>query len=338
MEVISMAENKGVMVCGEIIEGKLSSTTTELLGGGRGLADALGEELSLVLMGSGVGHLTGEAIAFGAEKVYVVDDPLLKDYQTDSYLAVMEKVVKQVSPNILLLGQTAMGRDLAPRLAFRLDTAVSMDCVELSIDPESKLMLQTRPVYGGNARAIFTCEGTRPQMATVRSKAMEPLERDDSRKGEVISIESGLDPSMIRTKVVEKVKEEVVGIKLEDAEVIVCGGRGMGSAEAFQELEALAKVLGAAVGASRPPCDNGWVPSSLQVGLTGKIVSPTLYIAVALSGSSQHMSGCSGSKNIVAINKDPEANIFKEARFGIVGDYKKVLPAFTQKVKELLGG
>jgi electron transfer flavoprotein alpha subunit len=213
-----------------------------------------------------------------------------------------------------------------------------MDCVELSIDPDSKLLLQTRGVYGGNAKATYICEGTKPQMATVRAKAMDPLERDDSRKGEVITIESGLDPSMIRTKVVDRVKEEVVGIKLEDAEVIICGGRGMGSAEAFQELEPLAKALGAAIGATRPPCDNGWVPASLQVGLTGKIVSPTLYIAVALSGSSQHMSGCSGSKNIIAINKDAEANIFKEARYGVVADYKKVLPAFTEKVKELLGG
>lgn len=332
-----MAEYKGVMVCGEIIEGKLAPITTELLGGGRGLADNLGEELSLVLMGSDIGDLGKEAIAFGADKVYVVDDPLLKDYQTDSYLAVIEKVVNQVSPNILLLGQTSMGRDLAPRLAFRLDTAVSMDCVELAIDPDSKLLLQTRPVYGGNARAIYTCEETKPQMATVRAKAMDPLERDDARKGEVITIESGLDPSMIRTKVVDKVKEEVVGVKLEDADVVITGGRGMGSADAFQELEPLAKALGAAIGATRPPCDNGWVPASLQVGLTGKIVSPTLYIAVALSGSSQHMAGCSGSKNIVAINKDAEANIFKEARFGVVGDYKKVLPAFTEKVKELLG-
>jgi len=332
-----MSEYKGVMVFGEIIEGKLAPITIELLGGGRGLADNLGEELSLVLLGSGIGDLGKEAIAFGADKVYVVDDPLLKDYQTDSYVAVMEKVVKQVSPNILLIGQTAMGRDLAPRLAFRLDTAVSMDCVELSIDPDSKLLLQTRPVYGGNARAIYTCEGTKPQIATVRAKAMDPLERDDARKGEVITIESGLDPSLIRTKVVDKVKEEVAGIKLEDADVVVCGGRGMGSAEAFQELEPLAKALGAAIGATRPPCDNGWVLASLQVGLTGKIVSPTLYIAVALSGSSQHMAGCSGSKNIIAINKDAEANIFKEARFGVVGDYKKVLPAFTAKVKELLG-
>jgi len=326
------------MVCGEVSEGKLAAITKELLGGGRTLADALSEELSVVLMGSGIGDLASETIAFGADKVYVIDDPLLADYQTDSYLAVMEKVIKQVAPNILLLGQTAIGRDLAPRLAFRLGTAVAMDSVELSIDPESKLMLATRPVYGGNARAIYACEETRPQMATVRAKAMEPQEMDESTKGEVINIDSGLDPSMIRTKVVDKVKEEVIGVKLEDAEVVVCGGRGMGDAEAFTELEALAKLLGGAVGASRPPCDSGWVPSSLQIGLTGKIISPTLYIGVALSGSSQHMAGCSGAKNIIAINKDAEANIFKEARFGVVGDYKKLLPAFTQKVKELLSG
>ena len=332
-----MAENKGVMVCGEIAEGKLAAITLEMLGGARALADALGEELSLVLMGSGIGNLATEAIGFGADKVYVVDDPLLADYQTDSYLAVMEKVVKQIAPNILLLGQTAMGRDLAPRLAFRLETAVAMDCIELSIDPESKLMLGTRPVYGGNARGVYACD-TRPQMATVRAKAMEAKERDDSRKGEVINIESGLDPSVIRTKVVDKVKEAVVGVKLEDAEVVVCGGRGIGSAEAFQDLQELAKLLGGAMGATRPPCDNGWVPSTIQVGLTGKIVSPTLYIAVALSGSSQHMAGCSGAKNIIAINKDAEANIFREARFGVVGDFKKVLPAFTDKLKELLAG
>lgn len=332
-----MAENKGVMVCGEIIEGKLAAITLEMLGGSRALADTLGEELCLVLMGSGIGNLATEAIAFGADKVYVVDDPLLADYQTDSYLPVMEKVVKEVAPNILILGQTAIGRDLAPKLAFRLDTAVAMDCIELSIDPESKLMLGTRPVYGGNARGVYACD-TKPQMATVRSKAMEPREKDDSRKGEVISIESGLDPSMLRTKIVDKVKEEVVGIKLEDAEVVICGGRGMGSAEAFKELEELAKLLGGAVGATRPPCDDGWVPSTLQIGLTGKIISPTLYVGVALSGSSQHMAGCTGAKNIIAINKDAEANIFREAQFGVVGDYKKVLPAFAEKLKELLSG
>jgi electron transfer flavoprotein alpha subunit len=330
-----MAEYKGVLIYAEIGEGKLKAISTELLGCGRKLADDLGQELGAVLVGSGVSSLAREAIAFGADKVYVVDAPLLEDYQTDSYVSVMEKVVKQVMPQILLLGQTSIGRDLAPRLAFRLGTAAATDCIELAIAPDSKLMLQTKPVYGGNAQAVFTCQSY-PQIATVRVKAMSPLERDDSRQGEVITIEAGLDPSAIRTRVLEKVREEVEGIKLEEAEVIVSGGRGIGSGDGFKQLEELAKILKGAVGASRPPCDNGWVADSLQVGLTGKIVAPDLYIAVGISGASQHISGCSGAKNIVAINKDPEANIFRQAHFGVVGDWKKVLPAFTEKVKELL--
>jgi len=330
-----MAEYKGVMAFCEATEGKLASISTELLGCGRKLADDLGQELSAVLVGSGISHLAQEAIFFGADKAYVVDDPLLQDYQTDAYVIVMEKVVNQVMPQILIMGQTSIGRDLAPRLAFRLNTAASLGCLELAIDPGSKLLLQTKPVYGGNAQAIFVCQ-TYPQIATVRAKAMTPLERDQSRQGEVITIKAGLDPSAIRTKVVEKVPEKVEGIRLEDAQVIVSGGRGIGSAEGFKQLEELSRLLKGAVGATRPPCDNGWVPAGAQVGLTGKIVTPELYIAVALSGSSQHMSGCSGSKTIVAINKDPEANIFREARFGVVGDWKKVLPAFTNKLKELL--
>jgi len=332
-----MAEYKGVMIFGEAAEGKLASIATELLGCGRKLADDLGQELSAVLVGSGISNLAQEAIAFGADKAYVVDNPLLKDYQTDSYVSVMEKVAGQVMPQVLLLGQTAIGRDLAPRLAFRLNTAASLGCLELAIDPQSKLLLQTKPVYGGNAQAVFTCQSY-PQIVTVRAKAMAPLEPDKSRKGEVITIDAGLDPSAIRTKVLEKVAEKVEGIRLEDAEVIVSGGRGIGSAEGFQQLEELARMLKGAVGATRPPCDNEWVPAGAQIGLTGKIVAPDLYIAVALSGSSQHMSGCSGSKTIVAINKDPEANIFREARFGVVGDWKKALPAFTEKLKELLAG
>jgi len=332
-----MAEYKGVMVFCEATEGKLAAIATELLGCGRKLADDLGQELSAVLVGSGISGLAQEAIAFGADKAYVVDDTLLQDYQTDSYVSVMEKVVKQVIPQILLLGQTSIGRDLAPRLAFRLNTAASMGCLELAIDPESKLLLQTKPVYGGNAQAVFVCESY-PQIATVRAKAMAPLERDESRKGEVITIDAGLDPSAIRAKVLEKVAEKVEGIRLEDAEVVVSGGRGIGSAEGFEQLEELARMLKGAVGATRPPCDNEWVPAGAQIGLTGKIIAPELYIAVALSGSSQHMSGCSGSKTIVAINKDPEANIFREARFGVVGDWKKALPALTDKIKELLAG
>ncbi len=328
---------KGVLIYGEIIEGKLAAITTELLGCGRKLADSLGEELCAVLLGSGVKGSANEIIAFGADKVYVVDDPLLKDYQTEAYVAVMDKVVKQVTPKIVLLGQTSVGRDLAPRLAFRLGTAVSMDCLELDIDPDSKLLIQTRPVYGGNARAIFTTE-KEPQMATVRTKAMSPLERDDSRKGETIDVEAGIDASTIRAKFVEKVKEEVAGVKLEDAPVVVTGGRGIGGAEGFKQLEELAGLFKGAIGATRPATDNGWVPTTTQVGLTGKIVAPDVYIAVALSGSSQHMAGCSGAKNIIAVNKDAEANIFREAQFGVVGDWKQVIPAFTAKVKELLAG
>jgi len=332
-----MAEYKGVMVYCEVTEGKLAAIATEELGCGRKLADDLGQELCAVLVGSDVSSFAQEAIAFGADKVYVIDDPLLKDYQTDSYVTVMEKVVKQVMPQVLLLGQTTIGRDLAPRLAFRLETIATLDCIELAIDPESKRLLQTKPVYGGNAQAIFTGESY-PQIATVRAKAMSPLEPNASRQGEIINIDAGLDPQAIRTKVLEKVVEEVEGIKLEDAEVVVAGGRGIGSAEGFKQLEELARLMKGAIGASRPPCDNGWVPDTAQIGLTGKIVAPELYIAVALSGSSQHMSGCSGSKNIIAINKDSEANIFREARFGVVGDWKKVIPALTDKVKELLAG
>ena len=332
-----MADNKGVLIFGEVIDGKLAPSTLELLGGGRGIADSLGESLMLVLVGSSVGAGTKDGIAFGADKVFVVDDAALKSYTNDAYVGVMEKVVKQVTPNILLMGMSPVVRDLAPRLAFRLGTVVSMDCVKLEIDPSSKLLLMTRPVFGGNARGVYVCEKSKPQMAAVRAKVMDPKDRNDSRTGEVVNIAAGLDAGKLKMKLLSTKKEQVAGIKLEDADVIICGGRGLGGPDGFKLLQPLATTLKAAVGASRPPCDNGWVSPSIQIGLTGKIVSPTLYIAVAISGSSQHMAGCSGSKNIVAINKDPEANVFKEARFGVVGDYNKVLPAFSKKVKELVG-
>jgi electron transfer flavoprotein alpha subunit len=224
--------------------------------------------------------------------------------------------------------------DLSPRLAFRLGAATILDCVDLAI--EDGKMQKTKPVYGGNALAVYVSE-SKPQMATIRTKAFEPLAQDTSRSGEVVNFDPGLDASAIRQKVVDRVKEEIEGIKLEDADVVVCGGRGIGSAEAFDELHELAKLMGGAVGASRPPCDSGWVPANIQIGLTGKMVAPSIYIAVALSGSSQHQAGMSGSRNIIAINKDPEANIFGIAHYGIVGDYKKILPAFKEKCQELLG-
>jgi electron transfer flavoprotein alpha subunit len=333
-----MAEYKGILVCGELADGKLASITTELLGCGRKLADNLKENLACLLASDAVGQASKEAVAFGADKVYVAEHPSLKVYQADSYMQVAEKLVKEISPRIILIGQTSMGRDLAPRLAFRLGTSLATDCLDLSINPETKLLVQTRPVYGGNAQAIFTGE-LMPQMATVRSKAMSPLERDDSRKGEVIPTKIDIDTSKVRTKILETIKEEAVGIKLEDAPVIVCGGRGLGGPQPFQTtLKELADLLHGAVGASRPPADNGWVPEALHIGLTGKIVAPDIYIAIAVSGASQHIAGCSGSKHIIAINKDPEANIFREAEFGVVGKYEEVVPALTTKLKELLAG
>jgi electron transfer flavoprotein alpha subunit len=330
-----MAEYNGIMTYCEITEGELPSITYEVLGCGKKLADELGQELCAVLVGSDVGSLAQEAIAFGADKVYVVDDLLLKEYQTDSYVSVMEKVVREVMPQVLILGQTSVGRDLAPMLAFRLDTMATLDCVGLAIDPDTKLLLQTKPVYGGNAHATYTCDSY-PQMVTVRDKVMSPLEPDASKQGEVINIDAALDPSAIRTRLLKRLKEDEEGVKLEDAQVIVSGGRGIGSADGFKQLQELAAMLKGAVGASRPPCDNRWVAPNRQVGITGKIVSPDLYIAIALSGSIQHLSGCGQSKSIIAINKDSEASIFNYANFGVVGDWKKVLPAFRDKLKELL--
>ena len=330
-----MAEYKGVLIFAEATKGRLSPITAELLGCGKKLADSLEEELSAVILGDGITGLSQEAIAFGADKVYIVDSPILKDYQTDPYVMFMEKVVKQVKPRILLLGQTTIGRDLAPRSAFRLGTVATTDCIELSIDRSSKKLLQTKAVYGGNIMATFT-SNSYPQIATVRAKAYSPLKPDTSRQGKVVAVDAEVEPSAVRTKVINKVSETAKGVRLEDSAVIVAGGRGIGSAEGFKELEELANLLNGVVGATRPPCDNGWVQDSAQIGLTGKIVAPDLYIAIALSGSSQHISGFSGAKNIIAINKDPEANIFKIARFGIVGDWKKVLPAFTDKVREFV--
>ncbi len=329
-----MTDFKGVMIHCEVVEGKLTEISTELLGCGRKLADDLGEGLCAVLIGSGISGSASEAIAFGADRVCVADDPLLEDYQTDSYVAAMEAVTRREPPRILLMGQTVVGRDLAPKLAFRLDTAATMDCVDLEIDPDSKRLLQTKPVYGGNAHAIYSTDFN-PQIATVRAKAMTAPEPDASRHGEIITIDAEIDSETVRTRVLEKVPEQVEGVKLEAARVVVGGGRGIGGAEEFGRLEELAELFGGAVGATRAAVDNGWLPSTRQIGLTGKVITPDLYIAIALSGASQHMAGCYSAGTIVAINRDDEANIFKEAEYGVVGDWREVLPGFLNKLKEL---
>ncbi len=330
-----MDSHKGVLVCGEIAEGKLAPITIELLGAGRKLADELGEELSALLMGSKIGGLGQEAVAYGADNVYVTEDSLLDGYNSDAYTQVAANLCQKVLPSIMLLGHTDIGCDLAPRLNGRLGGGLAMESMALSIDPAAKLLVSTRPVFGGNAHATVISRSARPQMATIRAKTVPPAERDDSRQGKVIPVEDKLDPAAIKVKVVERIKEDVEGIKLENAEVVVAGGRGIGSAQDFGMLQELADVLGGAVGATRIACDEGWVSARLQVGQSGKVVSPKLYIAVGLSGAMSHIAGCLGSKAIVAINKDKEANIFSVARFGIVADYKEVLPALTAKLKEL---
>ena len=329
-----MADESGVLVLGDVAAGELSLTSLELLAAARPIADNLGEELAIGLFGDTLDVPSAQAISHGADKVYAVTHPLLADYQVDLHLAAMEALAKEASPNVILLGRTNQGRELAPRLAFRLGVGLAQDCLEVSVDPASKKLLSNRPVYGGNAVAVVSCEYT-PQVAAVRPKAYEPLEADSARTGQVVSFPVELDSSQARCQVVNTVTEEAEGIKLEEARVVVSGGRGLGGPEPFDDLEQLAKLLGGAVGASRAAVDSGWVPASYQVGLTGKTITPDLYITVAISGASQHMAGCSGAKVIVAINKDAEANIFKEARYAVVGDWQQVVPAFADAVREL---
>ena len=327
-----MANENGVLIFAETADGALAPISGELLAAARRLGDSLGQPVCAAIVGSGVAGLAQEAIAFGADKVFVAEDAQLAQYTTDAYVSTMEQVCREANPAVVIVGQTDVGRDLAPALAFRLGTSVAMDCVDL--DVQDGKMTMTRPCYGGAARAVHT-SNTMPQMATVRPKSNDPLEKDDSRQGEVVTVSVSLDASALRVKLLETKKEEAAGIRLEDADVIVTGGRGIGGPEGFQVLEELAGVLGGAVGATRAACDMGWRPVADQIGLTGKVVGPTLYIAVALSGASQHMAGCTGSKNIIAVNRDREAIIFNFARLGIVGDYRQVMPALLEAVKKL---
>jgi electron transfer flavoprotein alpha subunit len=322
-------EYKHVLVYGEVADGKITTVTKELLGGARKLADDLGEELQALFVGSAVKDAAAEAIPFGADTVYTVDSEALK-----SSLPVALGVIEKTHPRYLLFAHSDTGADLGPRLAFRLNTVIATDCVGLSVDPATKRLLRTKPVYGGLALAVYGSDGF-PQMATVRPRSLTPADRDDGRRGRSIPLPADIDLSLSPVTVLEKVTQETEGIKLEDAEVIVSGGRGIGDPEGFKQLEEAAKFLKGAVGASRVACDNGWVPTTMQVGITGKIVAPQVYLAVGISGASQHMSGCSRSKTIVAINKDPAAAIFKQAQFGVVGDWKTVLPVFVEKLKTL---
>ena len=326
----------GILVFGELADGELQSITGELLAVGRRLDQALGEGVGVALLGADPGGAANAAIAQGADNVYVVKSPVLSEPQIDAYLAAFEQVCRQVEPSVVLVGRTPAARDIAPRLAFRLGVGMAQDCVEVDVDPDTRRITATRPVYGGSALAKVTFPEANPQVVVVRGKVYEPLQPDASRTGEVVEIDAGLDESVIKARLVETVKSESQGVRLEDAPVVVGGGRGLGGPEPFEMLEELAKLLSGAVGASRAVCDAGWLDHGYQVGLTGKTITPDLYITVGISGASQHMAGCSGAKNIVAINRDAEANIFKSASYGVVGDWKNVLPSFLETVRELV--
>jgi len=331
-----MAEHKGILICGEIIEGKIATITKELIQTGRRLSGDLKQPMNLLLFGSAVREAAGDALALGADVVYTVESASFEESVPEQSLAIITTICKQSEPSLILLGQTDMGRDLAPRLAARLGTTACLDSVNLSLDSETKSLLLSKPVYGGNAVAIWKSVNFRPQVVTLRPRSSPPAESDISRKGKIVPIKVAIEDFQIKSRLLEYAKGESRGVKLEEAKVIVAGGGGIGGREGFQLLDELAKILGGAVGISRVPADEGWMPSSLEIGQTGYVVRPDLYIAVGISGAPQHLAGCSGSKCIVAINKDPNAHIFKEADFGIIADYREALPPFIEKCRSLL--
>jgi electron transfer flavoprotein alpha subunit len=329
-----MADAGEVLVLGECLEGQLTSTTSEIISAGRQLADELGAVVACGLLGHGLEQAAQAALTQGADRVYTVDAPLLSTFQVELYLEALTALCRAVTPRILLMARTQLGRDIAPRLAARLGVSLAQDCLEVKIDGSTKQLLATRPVYGGNAMARVLCT-EHPQFATVRPKVYNPLPANTSRQGEVVPVQVVLDPSVLKTKVVQVVKEETEGVKLEEARIVIAGGRGLGGPEGFRPLQELAKALGAGIGASRAAVDSGWVPYSWQIGLTGKTITPEVYITIGISGASQHIAGCSGAKCIVAINKDREANIYRYARYGIVGDWQKLIGAFIEAAQAL---
>jgi len=319
-------------------DGELASVTIELLGEGRKLADELQEELALVLMGDDVADLAEKAAGYGADTVYLVQSPSLKQYRTGPYADVLCGLINKYKPEIVLFGATSMGRDLAPRVAARIKAGLTADCTKVAIDPETGLLQQTRPAFGGNVMATILCEYTRPQMATVRPRVMDRAEWQDGHEAEIVEVPVSIDEASVSTKIVEVIVDEDAGaVNLQDAEIIVSGGRGLGAPEHFALIQELADTLGATVGASRATVDAGWVPAYHQVGQTGKTVKPKLYIACGISGAVQHLAGMSSSDCIVAINKDPDAPIFKVAHYGIVGDLFQVVPELISAIKERRG-
>ncbi len=332
---VDISAYRGVWVFGEQKYGIPASVALELIGEGRRLADELGVPLSAVLMGANVAHTAQALIAHGADAVYLVDDPQLKDFNDESYTDVFVQLIKAYKPEIVLMGASTYGRSLAPRISSRINTGLTADCTKLEIDLEKKILKQTRPAFGGNLMATIICPNHRPQMSTVRPKVMKALEPDVSRTGEIIRPKVAI-PQNLKTKVVEVVTSLTEMVNLTEADIIVSGGRGLGDPKNFAILEDLARTLGGAVGASRAAVDAGWIAYCHQVGQTGKTVGPKVYFACGISGSVQHLAGMSSSDTIIAINKNPDAPIFKVATFGIVGDVLQVVPALIKEFKARL--
>lgn len=324
---------KGVWVFGEQKNGIAENVVLELLGAGRKLADDLGTSLSVVFIGGkNISDNATNLIKHGADIVYTVSDDQLDKFNDESYADIIVQMVGKYKPEIILLGATTYGRSLAPRVSSRLNTGLTADCTKLDIDPEKKILMQTRPAFGGNLMATIVCPNHRPQMSTVRPKVMKPLDIDESRKGEIIIPDIKI-PANTKVMVKEVVNELTETINLAEADVIVAGGRGLGDAKNFKLIEDLAKQLNGAVAASRAVVDAGWIEYSHQVGQTGKTVGPKIYIACGISGAVQHLAGMSSSDIIIAINKNPEAPIFKIAHYGIVGDLFEVIPALIKELK-----
>lgn len=329
------AGSKNVWVFAEVRFGQLPQVVAELLGEGRKLADALSQQLCAVLLSDGTNpELCRKLAGYGADQIYSVESPLLAHYTTDGFANALTELIQSQHPEIVLFGATHVGRDLAPRIAARINTGLTADCTGLAIDPESGNLLQTRPAFGGNLMATILCPNSRPQMSTVRPGVMEKAPFDPQRTCPVVTVTPTLQASDLRTQLLETVAGVLDQVSLSDAKVIVSGGLGLGGPEGYELLEQLANRLGGTVGASRAAVDAGWIDPSRQVGQTGTTVKPDLYIACGISGAIQHLAGMKESKLIVAINTNREAPIFEVADYGLVGDYREVIPALLAQLDQ----
>ncbi len=326
------ADHHGIWVFAETRNGKLKSVGYELLSRGRQLADTLDTELCAVCFGHNINEVE-QLTACGADKVYLIDNPALANQPEELYTKELVKLIQQYKPEIVLAGATSLGRSFIPRVAAILNTGLTADCTGLEIDIDRRLLLQTRPTFGGNIMATIICEKKRPQMSTVRPRVFKKVTPDSQRQGQIIKVDFDSQAVTSRTKLLDFVEDLTERVKLEDADIIVSGGRGLGKAENFQLLQELASLMGAALASSRPPVDDGWIPYHHQVGQTGKTVCPKLYVACGISGAVQHLAGMQTSDTIVAINDDPNAPIFEVATYGIVGDLFKVVPMMIERLK-----